>query len=137
MDLELILATAKKHINQENTPENRVHFEIAAFLYQKAIDINPQLDVAYNNLGTSLYKQRKFEEAIPLFEGAISLNPNSYSAWLNLGNTLGELKRYEEVIPVLETAIEINPENIFFNGLNIVTSPPPIANSKIKIATQN
>lgn len=52
--------------------------------YNKAIEINPQAPLAWNNICAELNTQKRFAEAIPNCEKAISLEPNFVLAQNNL-----------------------------------------------------
>ncbi len=58
----------------------------AAFYYRKAVVINPNYDVAYNNLGVVYLENRNdAERALELFEKAVNINLDYATAHYNLG----------------------------------------------------
>jgi tetratricopeptide (TPR) repeat protein len=52
--------------------------------FRKALEYAPENAVAYNNLGSALNAQGKFDEAIPLLQKAVSLDANFGLAKNNL-----------------------------------------------------
>jgi len=121
MDLELILRTAKKHLDAGELPGNEGHFDIACFLYKKAIEINPKDFLAYGILGYALISLERHEEAIPNIKKAINLNPKHPASYINLGAALHLLGKNKEAIPNLEKAIELDPKNsVAYNNLGAI-----------------
>ena len=78
--------------------------------YDKAIEINPQFAVAWNNKGLALYSQGKDDEAIKAYDETIKLDPNYTIAWYNKGVALIHQGKYDEAIQALNKSIEINPQ---------------------------
>jgi tetratricopeptide (TPR) repeat protein len=79
-------------------------------LYIRCLALDPLCANACTNLGSILYKKKKYEEAVRLFEQAIALNPRDASALYNLGNfhferDLRETLTDKEKEWMLETAI--------------------------------
>ena len=56
--------------------------------FQGAIETNPKLAEAYNNLGVTLVQQQKLDEAIAAFRQSLQLAPNYGEARANLGYAL-------------------------------------------------
>lgn len=98
--------------------------------FQKAVTINSNLFIAWNNWGTTLgnyvYRFERdneeiYEEVFDKFKKAISLNSNIYSAWVDWGNYLNlfaELKSKKEsekfikqAFQKFKKAVEINPNS--------------------------
>jgi Flp pilus assembly protein TadD len=65
----------------------------------RAIELDPTLSVAYDNLAVTQMAQRDFDSALQLFHEAIRLAPDSATSWNNLGDLLlnrgGEAKQAE------------------------------------------
>jgi tetratricopeptide (TPR) repeat protein len=83
--------------------------ELAIEYYQKAIDLNPNYAMAYNNMGNAYYGQENYKEAIRCYQKAIDLNPNYATAYNNMGNAYDDLKNYKEAIRCYQKAIDLNP----------------------------
>ena len=77
--------------------------------YDKAIELNPNYEQAWNNKGWSLSTIGRHEEAIPCYDKAIEIDPNFALAWDSKGWSLGALERHEEAIVCCDKAIEIDP----------------------------
>ena len=79
-------------------------------MLRKAIELDPNYAVAYNNLGYLLWdKKNQPEEGEQLLRKAIELDPNIAAAYNNLGYLLyDKLNRPEEGIKILKKAINLN-----------------------------
>ena len=75
----------------------------------KAIEINPNYDLAWYNKGVALGKLNLHEEAIKAFDKAIEINPNYDKAWYGKGFESINFNLHEEAIKAFDKAIEINP----------------------------
>jgi tetratricopeptide (TPR) repeat protein len=85
-------------------------YEGAIRSYNKAIEINPELALAYSNRGTSYGRLGQVERSIEDFDKAIEINPELELAYFNLGGAYGRLGQYERAIEKYDKVIEINPE---------------------------
>ncbi len=63
--------------------------------YDKAIEINPQLDDAWNGKGIVLNYRGKYNAAIQAFDKAIEINPQYAEAWNNRGIALANQGKYD------------------------------------------
>ena len=88
----------------KNEPEARSAF-------QRAIDINPDLHAAYNNLGYVLFKQGNYDKAIEMYNEALGRSPDNSSAHTNLGNAYFKLKRFSDAEDAWSKALELDPGN--------------------------
>jgi tetratricopeptide (TPR) repeat protein len=88
--------------------------------FQKAVNINPDNDAAYNNIGNAFSNLKQFEEAIKNFQKAVDINPDYDAAYYNMGNAFVNFKQFEEAIKSFQKAIEINPDNDWaYNSLGL------------------
>ncbi len=55
-------------------------YEEAIAAYQQAIEIKPDSDLAWNNLGTMYEDQEQYEEASAAYQQAIEINPDAHGA---------------------------------------------------------
>jgi tetratricopeptide (TPR) repeat protein len=67
--------TAEEYIEKGNNNYHKSEFERAIEAYKKAIEINPNSDMAYSSMGRAYYKLDKIEWAIEACKKAIDLNP--------------------------------------------------------------
>ncbi|HEY6626494.1 MAG TPA: tetratricopeptide repeat protein [Ignavibacteriaceae bacterium] len=83
-------------------------FEQAISEYVKAIEVNPNYEVAYNNRGMSYYNQGEYERAISDYTKAIGLNPKYADAYNNRGIVYYEQGQNNQAISDYTMAIELN-----------------------------
>jgi tetratricopeptide (TPR) repeat protein len=65
----------------------------------------------WNEKGTILDKEGKYEEAIKCYNKALDLDPKCNGFWHNKGLTLYNLKKYEEAVKCFDKALELEPKN--------------------------
>jgi superkiller protein 3 len=78
---------------------------------KRALDLNPNLYVAHNDLGTVYLGSCNYDKAIHHFRRTVELNPDSPLAHNNLGHALAEMGKIEEAVKEYKKAIEIDPDN--------------------------
>jgi len=72
---------------------------------------------AYENLGTILFYQGKYDESVPAFEKAVALSANNFETWGNLGDgyrwSAGKKDKakaaYQQAIALVREEIAKNP----------------------------
>jgi predicted O-linked N-acetylglucosamine transferase (SPINDLY family) len=79
-------------------------------LITKAINLNSNVAVVYNDLGNGLRDLKRFGDALANYEKAITLKPDYVEAYHNRGITLKELKRPEEALANYDKAIALKPD---------------------------
>ncbi len=89
------------------------HFDEAKSHYLRAIEIKPDCDRAYVNLGILLRENGQTSEAIAHFQKALEINPRFAQAHLNLGICYEQTKRMDEALIHYQKAIEASPDNAF------------------------
>jgi len=72
--------------------------------FDKAIDLNPSQDNAYNNRGICKFMQKKYKASIEDFNKAIKINPENAEAYNNRGASKILLKRRKEGCEDLQKA---------------------------------
>ncbi|MBF0521833.1 MAG: tetratricopeptide repeat protein [Candidatus Omnitrophica bacterium] len=90
-------------------------YSLALADYNKAIQIDPKLDTAYNNKGILYGKEKQYDLAIQEIRKAIQIDPQNESYYNNLGFILGEKGDYSEAKKMFLHAIKINPNQIEAN----------------------
>ena len=80
--------------------------------YQKAIEINPRIVGAHNNLGLVYRTLNDFENAVKSYQSAIKLQPKHGGAYHNLALAFKELGKFNKSVEAHEKAIECEPENL-------------------------
>ena len=102
-------------------------FEEAISEYTKAIEIDPENAIAYNNRGVAHYKSLKndgYEKAMADYDKAISLDPDFVTAYINRGNAHTNYSRDHHThqfwvglgsaIKDYSEAIRLEPDNALF-----------------------
>ena len=90
---------------------NLGRYEEAIASYDKALEIKPDQDEAWNNRGVALGNLGRYEEEIASYDKALEIKPENDAAWVIRGLALANLGRYEEVVVSCDQALEIKPEN--------------------------
>jgi tetratricopeptide (TPR) repeat protein len=81
-------------------------------LYEHALQITKNNDLAHYNLGDALKDQGNMEEALKHFLEAVKINPNSADAHNNIGIILElHFKKYDEAIYHYHRALRIDSNN--------------------------
>ena len=78
--------------------------------HTKAIELNPNDAIAYNNRGGTYYLKGEYESAIADFSKAIELNPDYANAYNNRGVAHHLKEEYESAIVDFSKAIELKPD---------------------------
>ncbi|MEM4407813.1 MAG: tetratricopeptide repeat protein, partial [Candidatus Caldarchaeum sp.] len=78
---------------------------------RKALDLNPELLMARNDLGTAYLASGNYDKAVYHLRRTVNLNPDSALAHNNLGHALAEMGKTEDAIKEYKKAIEIDPYN--------------------------
>jgi eukaryotic-like serine/threonine-protein kinase len=74
---------------------------------QHALVINPTADV-YNNLGTILFYQGKYDQSVPAFEKSVALSDNAYDSWGSLADAYRwSTTQKDKAKPAYQTAIRL------------------------------
>ncbi len=101
--------TKKEWFNQGNDLHRLKRDEEALTAYNRAIELDPTYDVAYNNKGTALNNLKRHEEALDAYNRAIELDPIHALTYHNKGNTLDDIRCDEEALDAYNRAIELDP----------------------------
>ena len=74
--------------------------EVAAAIerLERAVELAPQFTVAWNNLGTIAYHQRRYADAERCFRSALEQEPGAYTPAVNLGGVLVTMGRHAEAL---------------------------------------
>ena len=89
------------------------HFDEAKSHYLRAIEIKPDCDLAYVNLGILQLKKGQVDEAIAHLQKALEINPRVPQAHLNLGICYEQTKRLDEALIQYQKAVEASPDDAF------------------------
>lgn len=78
--------------------------------FQQALEIYPNSEKIYSNLGIALGHDSRFEEAASAFEEALKINPQNWETYNNLGIALGSQEKYDQALAAFQEAINLNPD---------------------------
>jgi tetratricopeptide (TPR) repeat protein len=102
---------AEEYLEQGNAYAFQDDYAKAIELYNKAIELKPDFEFAYNNLGNAYSKRGDYAKAIELYSKAIELNLKDPVVYNNMGNTYYEQGDYAKAIESYSKAIELNPDD--------------------------
>jgi tetratricopeptide (TPR) repeat protein len=91
--------------------QRKARLQEAVQAYRKAIDLDPKLATAHNNLGLALQAQGRLQEAVVAYRQAILLEPDNTEAHTNLGNALKAKGDFEGAIACYRRAIAADPKD--------------------------
>jgi protein O-GlcNAc transferase len=92
------------------------NFERGVEIIRKAVSLNENSPIAFNNLAKGLKDLGQLDEAIVYFERAIALAPNFADAEFSYGTALHLMNRFQDALVHFEKAIALNPK--FIAALN-------------------
>jgi tetratricopeptide (TPR) repeat protein len=89
----------------------------AATLYERAVQLDPWLAIAYTNLGNIRFRSNDPEGAESLYRKALDVDPNQPEAQYNLGYVMLERGLPEAAVPLFEGALASDPKfsDAYFN----------------------
>ena len=90
----------------------RGNYEVAIDQLEKALNENPKMDIAWNNLGNAKKSLRQNEEALDCYQKAIDCSPNRFEFYYHKGLLLIGLSRYGEAEKMLLKAVKLADKNI-------------------------
>lgn len=85
-------------------------YENAIIYYNKAIELNPDDAIAYNNRGCAKVDLKDYTGAIEDYNKAIQLNPDKDKAYRNRGDAKYNIQDYTGAIEDYNKAIQLNPD---------------------------
>jgi tetratricopeptide (TPR) repeat protein len=86
------------------------NIETAISYYDKALEIEPQLVIAYVNRGHAYFKKGDLAQAIEDATKAIEINPEVIEAYGVRGDSHFQKENYDQAIADYSKAIELNPQ---------------------------
>lgn len=78
--------------------------------YTKAIELNPDDVISYNNRGLAHEKNGEYELALEDYTKAIELEPNEVSGYYNRENIYLKLAEYEKAFAEYDRALEMSDD---------------------------
>ncbi|MBB5327939.1 FG-GAP-like repeat-containing protein [Tunturiibacter gelidoferens] len=87
------------------------HDQAAQSAFLRAIDADPNNQLAWFNVGTTYLNRKLYTEARKYLTEATRLNPQDSDAWNNLGTVSGSEQRYDEALGDFRHAALANPHH--------------------------
>jgi len=108
-------------------------------LFQRAVELNPQMAAAHNNIASIYANCGQTQEAIDKYEEALSLDPNLASAHYGLGLAYKKLNEKAQPISEFKKAIALNPALIDCHSQidSLQKSQGPRAIKRIQVRTES
>ena len=101
---------ALRLINEGNVAEESGGLAEALSLYERAIQLAPELARAHMNRGNILLANGDASGALNAYEKAIELEPGYAAAHYNAGNALTNMARHDAAATAYEQAISLKPD---------------------------
>lgn len=98
-------------------------YEDAIALYDKALEMDPDLYEASLGKAATLLVLQQYDDALVSYDRALALREDSFEAWFGKGAVLRKLERYEEAIATYDRAISIKADSplVYYNkGLSLL-----------------
>ena len=106
-----IRATALGHYNFANLLVRRSELQAAESHYRAALQLDPELAPAWQNLGVVEARQGKVIEAEQAYATAVRLRPGNADTHFSLGELLAGQQRWDEAIAQFKTALAAAPDD--------------------------
>jgi tetratricopeptide (TPR) repeat protein len=78
---------------------------------RRALELDPDFDEAYYNLGSALREQGRLDESIDAFQNAARLSPDYAEAHRELGDLFSRLGNLDEAKHHLDMSLALNPHD--------------------------
>jgi len=104
-------ATAESVYNEGLALANAGDFLGAEAAYRRAIALDPNLPEAWNGLGHSLKKQKRFQESLAAYDKALELRPDFPLAMQYLGELYIDMGQMDKARALLAKLRPIDQEN--------------------------
>ena len=104
---------ARFYYNRGNVYLNLDELDKAIADLTKAIELDPQLALAYRRRGTAFTAQVELDKAIADYSKAIELDPEDASTYITRGGVYLQQHEWDKAIADYNMAIELDPEDAF------------------------
>lgn len=86
-------------------------FRDAHAFWQRTIEANPNMDVAYHGRAYAYIATKEYEKAIADLKRAAELNPKRFQTRVDLGWIYNQIGQYDKAIQVLRDVLKDDPKN--------------------------
>ena len=116
---EWVIPTSPKILRMENIAQlfsqaeflrGHKRYDEAITLYEKILEVKPDLANVYINRGAVYYEKRQLDQALTDFDQAITINPRIAEAFINRGLVYSEKGQLDRALADCEQALTINPK---------------------------
>lgn len=97
------------YMQASSLDEDPSSFDQAEKLYRRAVELDPNLAIAYTNLGNIRFRRGDEPGAVSLYQRALEVDDRQPEAHYNLGYVMLERGQAVESIPFFEAAIRTDP----------------------------
>jgi tetratricopeptide (TPR) repeat protein len=97
------------HFSKGTECLNNGMYDNAIAELSKAIEINPNNALAYNNRGSAYYSEGRYDQAISDYSKAIDINPTLDKPYYSRGLAYGTKKNLDQAMTDYTKAIDLNP----------------------------
>ena len=84
-------------------------YDEALAAIDKALEIDPNDAIFWNNKGYALNGLKRYDEALAVFDRALEIDPDEALAWKNRGETHSRLGDRHEALAHLRKAVKLDP----------------------------
>lgn len=105
---------ARQLVREGNELYNQLKFADAEVKYKKALEKNPDYEIANYNLGNALSQQKRNEEALKQYELVAKTTKDKFtraSTMHNIGNAHYQDKQYQKAIDSYKNSLRVNPKD--------------------------
>ena len=102
---------ALQHLHAGVEADKSGQLDSAVAEFQKAIELDPKLAIAFVDLGEVFIEKHEYASAVPQLKKALELNPASEPGHQLLGYALLDAGRLQEAVTVLQKAVAKNPDD--------------------------
>jgi tetratricopeptide (TPR) repeat protein len=106
-----MIPPTQSHVDKGITLYNAGAYEQAIAEFTKAIELDPNLAIAYYNRGLAYLKLEQYNQSLADFNKTIELKPDMGEAWSAKGVVLEKLGNYEGALDAYNKALQINPND--------------------------
>jgi tetratricopeptide (TPR) repeat protein len=96
----------KVQIHRGMDKVKRMQFDDALQIFERLLEINPEIPEAWNNKGVALHRLGRAEEALACYERSLTLDPENMDAMRNKGFVLRYLGRLEEALQTYDSVLQ-------------------------------